>query len=202
MTKLSDCHLCKERAILGPVAGCGDLNSRILLLGRNPGVQEVEKGMPFVGPAGHKLDEVLDKAGIRREKCYVTNLVKCGTINPDPPSKACFGLCPKTWLVHELKEMMEKNLRLIISFGNEALEYLEPGATVGRMAGTHWTVHLQQGEIEKDVEVFAMYHPAAALHSQVFDRRLKEDTLRLRRYLDDFRDEWEELMKWPQHTKR
>jgi len=47
----------------------------MLLVGRDPGAQEMRSGRPFVGPAGHLLDNLLGEAGIRREKINITNLV-------------------------------------------------------------------------------------------------------------------------------
>jgi uracil-DNA glycosylase family protein len=57
------------QAVFGDGAG----KARILLVGEQPGDLA---GEPFVGPAGHVLDEALERAGIRREDVYVTNAVK------------------------------------------------------------------------------------------------------------------------------
>jgi DNA polymerase len=48
----------------------------VMLVGEQPGDQEDLQGKPFVGPAGHVLDEALQEAGIDREVVYVTNAVK------------------------------------------------------------------------------------------------------------------------------
>ncbi len=47
----------------------------LLLVGRDPGAQEMRSGRPFVGPAGQLLDSLLSQAGIRRDKINITNLV-------------------------------------------------------------------------------------------------------------------------------
>ena len=46
----------------------------ILIVGRDYGEREVEKGRPFVGPAGELLDEVLSFAGWRRQDVNITNV--------------------------------------------------------------------------------------------------------------------------------
>jgi uracil-DNA glycosylase len=58
------------------VFGEGPGNSRIMLVGEQPGDQEDLAGRPFVGPAGRELDRALAAAGLDRDKVYVTNVVK------------------------------------------------------------------------------------------------------------------------------
>ncbi len=58
------------------VFGEGSENSEVMLVGEQPGNKEDLAGQPFVGPAGTLLDQALAEAGIRREKVYVTNVVK------------------------------------------------------------------------------------------------------------------------------
>jgi len=48
-----------------------------LLIGANPGPTEVEKGRPFVGPAGLELNRNLEAAGLDRERVAVTNAILC-----------------------------------------------------------------------------------------------------------------------------
>ena len=58
------------------VFGEGPRNTKIVLLGEQPGDAEDREGRPFVGPAGRLLNRALTQAGLDREKCYVTNAVK------------------------------------------------------------------------------------------------------------------------------
>ena len=58
------------------VFGEGASVAKIVLVGEQPGDSEDIAGRPFVGPAGHMLDECLHDAGIDRSLCYVTNAVK------------------------------------------------------------------------------------------------------------------------------
>ncbi|MDV4183097.1 UdgX family uracil-DNA binding protein [Rhizobium brockwellii] len=58
------------------VFGEGPSVARVVLVGEQPGDQEDTAGKPFVGPAGRLLDECLQKAGVDRSLCYVTNAVK------------------------------------------------------------------------------------------------------------------------------
>jgi uracil-DNA glycosylase len=58
------------------VFGEGPEDAPLMLVGEQPGDREDLQGRPFVGPAGELLDWALIKAGIARERAYVTNVVK------------------------------------------------------------------------------------------------------------------------------
>jgi uracil-DNA glycosylase len=58
------------------VPGEGPLNSKVMLVGQNPGEIEDETGRPFVGRAGKFLTKVLAENGIKREELFITNIVK------------------------------------------------------------------------------------------------------------------------------
>src|SRR5690242_15482618 len=48
------------------VFGAGPRSASVMFVGEQPGDQEDRAGEPFVGPAGHVLDEALEAAGIDR----------------------------------------------------------------------------------------------------------------------------------------
>jgi len=58
------------------VPGEGPRNSKVMLVGQNPGAEEDETGRPFVGRAGKFLTKVLAENGIKREELFITNIVK------------------------------------------------------------------------------------------------------------------------------
>ena len=58
------------------VFGEGPAPAPAMLIGEQPGDKEDLAGRPFVGPAGLKLNEALEEAGVERQKLYVTNAVK------------------------------------------------------------------------------------------------------------------------------
>ncbi len=58
------------------VFGEGPVPAQVMLIGEQPGDKEDLAGQPFVGPAGLKLNEALEEAGISRGAVYVTNAVK------------------------------------------------------------------------------------------------------------------------------
>lgn len=58
------------------VFGEGPKDASAMFVGEAPGDQEDKHGKPFVGPAGHILDQALEAAGIDRSTAYLTNAVK------------------------------------------------------------------------------------------------------------------------------
>ena len=74
----AQCHRCglgETRHSL--VFGDGAENARIMLIGEGPGEQEDRQGVPFVGPAGKLLDDMLEMIYLDRTKVYIANIVKC-----------------------------------------------------------------------------------------------------------------------------
>lgn len=68
------CHLWEPAT--QTVFGEGPVPAPVMLIGEQPGDKEDLAGQPFVGPAGLKLNEALEEAGVPRKEVYVTNAVK------------------------------------------------------------------------------------------------------------------------------
>lgn len=58
------------------VFGEGPRDSKVVMVGEQPGDEEDQKGHPFIGPSGRLLSKAMHEAGLDREKIYVTNAVK------------------------------------------------------------------------------------------------------------------------------
>lgn len=59
----------------------GPRTAKIVIVGEAQGSEEAEVNRPFVGPSGRVLDQMLLEAGIKRDECFVTNVV-----NARPPA--------------------------------------------------------------------------------------------------------------------
>ena len=59
------------------VFGVGCKEADVMFIGEGPGEQEDLKGEPFVGPAGHLLDDMMAIIDLNRENVYIANIVKC-----------------------------------------------------------------------------------------------------------------------------
>jgi uracil-DNA glycosylase len=60
----------------GYVFGEGDPNSPVVFVGEAPGEEEDKLKRPFVGKAGQYLNSKLEQVGLKRERVYITNVVK------------------------------------------------------------------------------------------------------------------------------
>ena len=87
------CRLCEGRT--RTVFGVGDRKAKWLFIGEGPGRNEDLQGLPFVGPAGKLLDNMLLAMGLSRtENAFIANVVKCrptgddGSDRPPAPDEA------------------------------------------------------------------------------------------------------------------
>jgi len=105
----------------------------ILAVGRDLGQHEVRQGRPFVGRAGHVLDEALSLAGIRRSEINITNVVL------ERPPGNVFARHREGAIetgLFELRELVE-TLRpsVIVALGNEASHALVENWPDSRIEG-------------------------------------------------------------------
>ncbi len=161
----TDCELARTRTRVVP--GEGPEDADILFVGEAPGWHEDQQGRPFVGPAGHFLDELLQSIDLRRDQVYIANVIKCRPpTNRDPlPSEM---LACRKWLDRQI-ELIQP--RMIVTLGRYSLAQFSPGVTIGK---AHGTARRKDGILH-----FAMYHPAAALHQQSLRKTIQEDMLKI-----------------------
>lgn len=118
------CTLSQERNQAVP--GVGPSTAKIVLIGEAPGQNEDRVGLPFVGKSGKRLDEWLARAGINREDCFVTNVLKCRPPRNRFPKEEHYKL---HYPPHECWHWLEQQLKAInplavILFGRAALNYV------------------------------------------------------------------------------
>jgi uracil-DNA glycosylase len=145
------------------VFGEGRSNAQVMLVGEQPGDKEDVAGHPFVGPAGHVLDEALEAAGIARDDVYVTNAVKHFKWRArgkrrihDKPNAAEVAAC-RPWLDGELALVAP---RVLVPLGATAAQAL---------LGRGFKVTQQRGEPIEGTGlaeyVVATVHPSSILRA-------------------------------------
>lgn len=148
-----NCALGESRTHL--VFGDGNPQAGILFVGEGPGQQEDLSGIPFVGPAGQLLDQMLAIIDLDRTKYYIANIVKCRPPrNRDPLSAeqdACIGyLREQTRLIRP---------KIIVCLGRiAAMRLIREDYRITREHG-QW---VQKG----GVWMTAIYHPSALLRDE------------------------------------
>ena len=150
------CHACAlADTRTNVVFGDGAADAEILLVGEGPGQQEDEQGVPFVGPAGKLLDDMLEIIGLDRTKVYVANIVKCRPPkNRDPlnvEQDACIG-----WLRRQTALLRP---RIIICLGRIAAKAI---------IKEDFRITEQHGQWfeRRGVQMTAIYHPSALLRDE------------------------------------
>lgn len=146
------------------VFGEGRSKASIMLVGEQPGDQEDLSGHPFVGPAGHVLDEALQQAGIDRSEVYVTNVVKHFKWSPAERGKRRIHKKPRSSEISACRPWLEAELKAVKP---QILVCL--GATAAQaLLGRKFSVTRQRGEpIESDLApyVIATVHPSSILRA-------------------------------------
>ena len=123
-----------------------------MLVGEGPGEQEDRQGEPFVGAAGHLLDDMMSIIDLDRSNTYIANIVKCRPPNNrDPESDeqdACIG-----YLLNQIHLIQPK---IIVCLGRVAAKRLIRDDF--RITREHGTWICKEG-----VWITAIYHPSALL---------------------------------------
>jgi len=174
----------------------------VLLVGRDPGEEEVILGRPFVGKAGRLLDEVLSEAGWRRSDVNVTNVVpyqpRDNLFQAHDPQVVAEGVLNLHGLIERLKPS------LIITLGNEAAHALVEGWPSTRQKGMTIfgakSIEARRGYFWKTRHgtVLTALHPAGVLRKELPGKwLLGKDFLRARLHLSGElkREEWPEVRR-------
>ena len=162
------CPLCKlSRSRINAVPGEGQLSSKIILIGEAPGKNEDEQGKPFVGPAGRVLNQALEKADIKRDEVFITNVVKCRPPGNRVPENDERSIC-RQYLYREISLIEPK---IICILGSTAYSSILGGKSITKNRGKI---------VERNgLKYFLTIHPAAAIYNKDLRLVLNNDLLKL-----------------------
>jgi len=154
------CKLCETRKTL--VFGSGNPNADLVFVGEGPGADEDVQGLPFVGRAGKKLTEIIEKGMLlnRENDTYICNIVKCRPPGNRDPEKDEVDAC-KPFLIKQLKAI---NPKVIVALGKPAASTLL-GRTVP-ITKERGTWHEFEG-----MKLMLTYHPAYLLRAYTKENR-------------------------------
>lgn len=165
------CGLCEGRHNV--VFGVGNQNADIMFVGEGPGEQEDLQGIPFVGPAGKLLDDMLCIIDLSRERnCYIGNIVKCR-----PPRN---------------RDPLETEQDACIDYLRNQVALVKPKVIVclGRIAAKRviredYRITREHGQwVQKNgVWMTAIYHPSALLRDVSKRPETFDDLLSIREKL-------------------
>ncbi|MCI4348023.1 MAG: uracil-DNA glycosylase [Thermoplasmata archaeon] len=146
-----------------PAIHRGSLRPRVLFVGEAPGVSEDRVGVPFVGAAGKRLDQLIRQVGLLESEFAVINVIKC---HP-PQNRFSFEAAEacRPFLARQIEFLQPI---MIVTLGVSALSAFRPDLLpITRAAGhqSRW----------RGLRFFPMIHPAAAARSREFLRRWRRD---------------------------
>jgi uracil-DNA glycosylase family protein len=175
-TQALTCPECPNKATsFRVVFGEGDVHANMMLVGQGPGVIDEQTGRPFAGPSGRLLDQALAEAGLKRDKLWLTNVIKCravktekGRIVDRAPSAAELKAC-RPWLDGELAIIQP---RIIVCIGVPSAKALIDKKF--RLSEEHG----QFREGGDGTRRMAVFHPAYVLRLRGVDQQAFERTWR------------------------
>ena len=165
------CPLSQARNKL--VFGAGNPEADLMFVGEAPGRAEDAQGLPFVGPAGRLLDDLLAGIGLARQDVYITNVVKCRPPDNRDPEPLEVETCGP-FLAGQISLIKPK---IICELGRIAA-----GVMMGRqiqITKIHGQKFLGRGYLNVPV-----FHPAAALRAAATADLLRQDFENLKSYLE------------------
>jgi uracil-DNA glycosylase family 4 len=176
---MTRCEQCSGKCNYVPANGPWD--ARCMFIGEAPGKDENKHLKPFVGKTGEEVNRhYLPCAGLKRDNVMFTNAVKClpdstgGKLDPNREKDIeLLNSCSSTFLYNELQQVQPK---LIIPMGNFACRAIDPDIDL----------ELQHGIPLKSSwgDTFPMYHPALGIHSPKTMLLIRNDWIRLGKYLE------------------
>jgi uracil-DNA glycosylase family 4 len=168
------------------VLGSGSPSARICIVAEFPGETEVYLKQPLVGRSGSHLWTELGKIGVRREQCYITNVIKRRTLEKD--NKNDRSPVPaeelRKWeaiLARELGAL--SNVAFILVLGNVALHALTGHKGIKKWRGSVLTFTREMG-YRNNGQMLVSYNPAFVLRDPSVELHFKIDMQRLKRVLD------------------
>jgi DNA polymerase len=176
-TGCQGCHLYRDAT--QTVFGRGNADARLVFVGEQPGDVEDQKGLPFVGPAGHLLRRAVGDVDIDPAQIYITNAVKHFKFKQAGAGKRRIHQTPdrievtacRPWLVAEFARLTA--VRLVVALGATAGQALMgPSFRVTKARGVlmPWPASAHNpadftAAVGTDTQIMATLHPSAILRA-------------------------------------
>jgi len=178
LIKFEGCNL--KNTAASTVFGDGDAHAKVMLIGEAPGADEDRMGKPFVGRCGKLLDKMLEAIHLRRENCYITNVLPWRPPGNRTPTDDEVAVC----LPFLKKQIDLIKPDFILLLGGIALKaVMDNSDSISRTRGK-WLEYVADG---KTIPVLATYHPSYLLRSSAQKAKSWADFLRLKKKMDEIK---------------
>ena len=161
-------HCTNVRAHIQTVFGEGSPDADIFFVGEAPGETEDRIGRPFVGAAGQKLDEMIRAMGLRREDCYIANVLKSRPPENRTPLAEEIERCGP-YLVDQI---LIVNPKVIVTLGGPATKLLlKVDLGISKLRGV-WAEWIPPPSTRRGpIPVMPTHHPAYLLRNYTVETR-------------------------------
>lgn len=146
--------------------------AKVMMIGRNPGINEDQVGLPFVGRGGQLFQAWLRGLEITREDIWLTNLLKCYSLKDRKPKKSEINTC---FSLHLKREIEWCRPQLIIPMGAEAFAAM---TGLDKLTQRHGILYDRRREL--GAYVMGIIHPGSALRDASYKHMMIEDGQQLK----------------------
>jgi uracil-DNA glycosylase len=158
------------------IFGTGNRAAKVVIVGESPGLPDADSEKPFMGPVGDLLTKILASVGLKREECYLTNVVKIISTGDEitPDILAFF-----TPYLH--REMAAIHPQVIIALGNTPTKaLLNTKKPISQVRGDFYDYF--------DMKLMPTFNPAYLLRDPSKKREVWEDMKKIRDFLATKKD--------------
>lgn len=172
------CALAEGRTTV--VLGAGDPAADLMFVGEAPGYHEDQRGVPFVGAAGKLLSQMLAGIGLEREQVFIANVLKCRPPDNRDPRPEEVASCEP----HLFRQIGLIAPLLVCTLGNFATKLLSGRPDgISRVHGCELPIRVAG----REVMLYPLFHPAAALYARATMGTLEEDFARIPALMEQVR---------------
>jgi uracil-DNA glycosylase family 4 len=171
--KIKTCQKCKDLigSTINKAPGNGNPNSKIVRLGEACGKDETKSGNVFVGRAGQLLTNILNAAGLDREKdVFILNILKCRPPDNRKPTEEEAINC-SNFLRIQLKVIQPK---IILCLGATAAQNILKVDTPISSLREQWYDY-KIYDNSPIIKIRATFHPSYALRNNFAKNEIYND---------------------------
>jgi len=177
------CTNCPLSENTTPVRGYGTrIEPEVVFIGEAPGAKEEKMGVPFVGPSGMFLRDIIQVGGFEDQNIYITNVVKCRPPDNRTPNTKEIKAC-EAHLSHEL-EMLEPPAVVFLGKAAASL-YIKGSFKMGQIAGKIQSPAAKKVADYQPEIVMITYHPRYVMQGSFDAREYEMHFVKLRGELDE-----------------
>ncbi|MEL0003618.1 MAG: uracil-DNA glycosylase, partial [Rhodospirillales bacterium] len=150
---------------------------KLMLIGEAPGAEEDRRGLPFVGPSGKLLDQMLGAIGLTRADVYITNTIYWrppGNRTPTPEERNA----TLPFLLRQIELVAPK---VVVPLGGPATQsLLNEAAGITRLRGRWIDFQTRNEAGGLSIPALPTFHPAFLLRQPAQKKQVWQDLRAIR----------------------